>query len=129
MEATVQMTVFQVTFQNTSLVEDGPVVLEADEDLVAELQARRRSEERELDRVVDRVGDDDEHHHDRRQHVGIVGAVLPDLLQHAGTRRRRSARGLGLADHRGHPGSPPAPDKKDRRRRGRRRSMVRRRPD
>ena len=63
-EAIVQISVLTVTRQNTSLLRISGVVVEADEHLVAQLQARRRFEEGQIDRVVDRVGDDDQHHHD-----------------------------------------------------------------
>ena len=88
-EAKVQITVFSVTCQNTSLLRIERVVVDTDKDLVAQLQARRRVEERQFDRVVDRVGDDDEHHHDGRQ----ARRDSRRALIQASAAARRNARG------------------------------------
>ena len=44
----------------------------------AELKARRRPVETQFDRVVDRVGDHDEHRDQRGHHVEVIGPVVPD---------------------------------------------------
>ncbi len=55
-------TVFMVTSQNAVVVQNVRVVVEADEDLVRHRQAGRRVEERQIDRVVDRIADNEQHH-------------------------------------------------------------------
>ena len=63
--------------------QDLRVIVEPDKDLVLHRKVRRRFEEAEFDRVVDRIGDDDQHHDQRRQDVEIVCALGVHALQQA----------------------------------------------
>jgi hypothetical protein len=60
---------------------DAPIVVEAGKDLLVERQVRRSVEERQVNRVVDRVSDDQQHHADGRQDIEVVVPMPPDAPQ------------------------------------------------